>query len=828
MTAFSPIPSNFLNPSPRASPPPSSLFLLSFHLQTHPLKCFRPKKLKIICCQQTFELDVKTNSAKKKPKPRPSFVEQVQSKWSVKTPSLRQTFPWQQQKISDASRESQPPPTSLSPSDVSSSDRGSGHISSVSEPPVNSRTRIKSTMAPWAHGKESRKKVSQEPSARVVQGSDSLRNDGSRGRDYNETPICPPKKNVILGAKVSENATAVEGSSITFRTNKLERLPWERRNEVERVKEDKLRNRNTVLAERVMPEHELKRLRNVSLRMAEHIKVGSAGVTQTLVDTIQEKWKHEEVVKLKFEGPPSKNMKRTHEFLESRTGGLVIYRSGGLVVLYRGSSYKLDCVKSYGERAQADNQELSSAGEDFCESNKAGRINGAAKSSGICNLSYVNNLSKQEQMDLHELNSMLDELGPRFVDWSGREPIPVDADLLPTVVPGYKTPFRLLPHGVRHALRDKEMTFLRRTARMVPPHFALGRNRELQGLAMAMVKLWEKSAIAKIAIKRGVLNTSNERMAEQLKILTGGTLVSRNKEFIVFYRGNDFLPPRVSSALVEAEKVAALQQDEEEQAREKASSLLDPTRESRQRLVAGTLSETKAATSRWGSEPDSAALEKMKRDTAVARHASLVNSLEKKLALAKGKISRAEKVLQKVLENQEPEDLPTDLETLTDEERFLFRKIGLSMKPFLHLGRREIFDGTIENMHLHWKYRELVKIMVERKTLSQVKHIAISLEAESGGVLVCVERTHKGHVIIVYRGKNYQRPLAFRPKNLLTKRQALARSIELQRREALKHHVLELEENLEKLKKGLEDAMMATDDDSTGNLDSRNGTERLQ
>lgn len=86
-------------------------------------------------------------------------------------------------------------------------------------------------------------------------------------------------------------------------------------------------------------------------------------------------------------------------------------------------------------------------------------------------------------------------------------------------------------------------------------------------------------------------------------------------------------------------------------------------------------------------------------------------------------------------------------------------------------------------MHLHWKYRELVKIMVKRKSLPQVKHIAISLEAESGGVLVSVDKTFKGYAIIIYRGKNYQRPDAFRPKNLLTKRQALARAIELQRRE---------------------------------------------
>ena len=45
-----------------------------------------------------------------------------------------------------------------------------------------------------------------------------------------------------------------------------------------------------------------------------------------------------------------------------------------------------------------------------------------------------------------------------------------------------------------------------------------GRNRELQGLARAMVKLWETSAIAKIAIKRGVPNTCNDRMAEELRV----------------------------------------------------------------------------------------------------------------------------------------------------------------------------------------------------------------------------------------------------------------------------------------------------------------------
>ncbi|KAL3535601.1 hypothetical protein ACH5RR_004062 [Cinchona calisaya] len=105
-------------------------------------------------------------------------------------------------------------------------------------------------------------------------------------------------------------------------------------------------------------------------------------------------------------------------------------------------------------------------------------------------------------------------------------------------------------------------------------------------------------------------------------------------------------------------------------------------------------------------------------------------------------------------------------------------------------------------MHLHWKYRQLVKIFVERKSFPQVKDIAISVEAESGGVLVSVDKTTKGYAIIVYSGKNYQRPNAFRPKSLLTRRQALARSIELQRRSIM---FQSCEKKFEKLKSELED-----------------------
>lgn len=74
-----------------------------------------------------------------------------------------------------------------------------------------------------------------------------------------------------------------------------------------------------------------------------------------------------------------------------------------------------------------------------------------------------------------EADQLLHGLGPRFTDWYGYDPLPVDADLLPAIVPGYRKPFRLLPFGVQPKLTNDEMTTLRRLGRPLPCHFALGK-----------------------------------------------------------------------------------------------------------------------------------------------------------------------------------------------------------------------------------------------------------------------------------------------------------------------------------------------------------------
>ena len=158
---------------------------------------------------------------------------------------------------------------------------------------------------------------------------------------------------------------------------------------------------------------------------------------------------------------------------QSKTGGLVVWRSGSSTVLYRGMTYKLPCVELYSKmnHAKENNVHVGSGSDGQGSEKEPVR---ATDSLTRDSRKYLKDMTEEELMELSDLNHLLDELGPRFKDWTGREPLPVDADLLPAVVPGYKTPLRLLPYGVKHCLSNGEMTHFRRLTRSMAPHFALG------------------------------------------------------------------------------------------------------------------------------------------------------------------------------------------------------------------------------------------------------------------------------------------------------------------------------------------------------------------
>ncbi|CAH9139334.1 unnamed protein product [Cuscuta epithymum] len=496
------------------------------------------------------------------------------------------------------------------------------------------------------------------------------------------------------------------------------------------------------------------------------------------------------------------NMKRTHDILEAKTGGLVIWRSGSTIVLYRGTDYKYPYFSG---------TETSSFG-----------INGGSYPlvKGVGSPNRVRYELPGEEKLVKEADQMLEGLGPRFTDWWGNLPLPIDADLLPDIVPGYKRPFRLLPYGVKPILTNDEMTALKRLARPLRCHFASSWNRSLQGLAAAIVKLWEKCEIAKIAVKRGVQNTNSKLMAEELKHLTGGILLARDKDYITLYRGKDFLPAAVSIAIEERRKQTirgnpkncdSPVSDANQQAQpitepisndESSCENLNTAAQEKQVLI--LKEEAVQPIIQFPSEEKNKG-KSNKKDVPQKRQLYSVESAAKrtsdKLEATLQKKAKAEKLLEE-LDMEEVSIQPiTDKEGITEEERYMLRKVGLRMKPFLILGRRGVFSGTVENMHLHWKYRELVKILAGgRKGIEEVQQIARTLESESGGILVAIEQSSKGYTIIVYRGKNYERPAFLRPRTLLSKRQAMKRSIEAQRRESLKLHVLKLNQNIEDLK----------------------------
>lgn len=165
--------------------------------------------------------------------------------------------------------------------------------------------------------------------------------------------------------------------------------------------------------------------------------------------------------------------------MQRKTGGLVIWRSGTSVSLYRGVSYEVPSVhlnKQIYKRNEMPTYSLVPVSEKAGDPSNLGskdvvspQANSETAAEENKNTEPLPEIKYEDEVD-----KLLESLGPRYADWPGCNPLPVDADLLPGIVPGYQPPFRVLPYGVRPSLGLKEATSLRRLARVLPPHFALG------------------------------------------------------------------------------------------------------------------------------------------------------------------------------------------------------------------------------------------------------------------------------------------------------------------------------------------------------------------
>ncbi|CAH9085193.1 unnamed protein product [Cuscuta europaea] len=673
------------------------------------------------------------------------------------------------------------------------------------------------------------------------------------------------------------------------------RMPWKREQAIGIIKRTK-KEKVMMADETGLGTELLERLTDMAARMRQWVKVKKAGVTQAVVDRVHCIWRADELAMLKFDVPLCQNMVRAKEIVEIKTGGCVVMSKKDALVVYRGHNYPLGLTSSSQMHPKlVDHGRNSTLSTSFHCIKSVSQEN--SEQSGIDQIWRVESdeegrLSIDGSLYQREADRLLDSLGPRFVDWWYPKPLPVDADLLPEVVPGFKTPFRRCPPFLRPKLMNYELTYLRKLARPLPTHFVLaagllyrklfcslslvsehhflgyggclerkleemradmdeiqsdmdgirskmedmhmlitasprrrlgvqalesarsvssprqkknsrGRNRKLQGLANAVLKLWEKCHIAKISLKWGVPNTDNGQMAEELKRLTGGVLLLRNKFIIILYRGKDFLPSQVATLVAEREALLMRCQLHEEFARLGTTELFSATYEDAvDSETVGTLSEFRNITDYAKDESRVDEVMKIQVESEKAKLEKELRSQEQKRFILKQKIEKSIKVLEKLDSAWKPSMLDEDKEIITEEERECLRSIGLTMDKSLVLGRRGVFDGVVEGLHQHWKHREVVKVITMQRTFSQVLHTAELLEAESGGVLVSVDKLKEGHAILLYRGKNYNRPKSV-PQNLLNKGDALRKSLEMQRLGSMKLYAKQKEETIMDIKNKL-------------------------
>ncbi|KAG8086887.1 hypothetical protein GUJ93_ZPchr0010g10928 [Zizania palustris] len=74
-------------------------------------------------------------------------------------------------------------------------------------------------------------------------------------------------------------------------------------------------------------------------RTKKQINLGRDGLTHNMLNDIHNHWKNDEAVRVKCLGVPTVDMHNVCHQLEDKTGGLIIHRHGGQLILYRGRHY---------------------------------------------------------------------------------------------------------------------------------------------------------------------------------------------------------------------------------------------------------------------------------------------------------------------------------------------------------------------------------------------------------------------------------------------------------------------------------------------------------
>ncbi|XP_020677778.1 CRS2-associated factor 1, mitochondrial isoform X2 [Dendrobium catenatum] len=109
-------------------------------------------------------------------------------------------------------------------------------------------------------------------------------------------------------------------------------------NDAEKKLEEWRRRRKMIIGEILTPAERAFLIEKCQKnRTKRQVNLGRDGLTHNMLNDIHNNWKHSEAVRIKCLGVPTVDMKNVCNQLE--TGGLIIHRHGGQIILFRGRHY---------------------------------------------------------------------------------------------------------------------------------------------------------------------------------------------------------------------------------------------------------------------------------------------------------------------------------------------------------------------------------------------------------------------------------------------------------------------------------------------------------
>lgn len=150
-------------------------------------------------------------------------------------------------------------------------------------------------------------------------GSDDEDEDAEEDVGLEGQDAMPPTGEEKLGDLLQRDWVRPDYILAEDRSDDETALPWERGDDGngEEVRgTGKRRVRAPTLAELTIEDEELRRLRRLGMFLRERISIPKAGLTQTVLEKIHDKWRKEELVRLKFHEVLARDMKTAHEIVE--------------------------------------------------------------------------------------------------------------------------------------------------------------------------------------------------------------------------------------------------------------------------------------------------------------------------------------------------------------------------------------------------------------------------------------------------------------------------------------------------------------------------------